>query len=481
MGTKKSKNTIKLLRIVHTDVRKNFGGLQQHLRVLNQATVASSGSVQIFMLSCDPALSSLRVEEEGDVTYINIPVRHGGYSDARQKLLPGRVGERGEVLLKWFSEPLVFALDVVEIVKTFVWGLRVIHLVQPNLVQNHYYYRRYGLVVSLAAWLLGKPLILSYHVGEDRYSKRDLKQSWIFAAVNKRAKTAVKRVILKGLKAEYTSLTSAGERSVYVCGNCTYVASYKEPGFDISRGCDKSKFVEGDREILSRLCEAAKQKRLVVQVGSFMPHKNQLITVLALNELRMCVKYQPVFKQMRLVLVGSESYPPYTRVVRRKIQELGLGESVLLLPVIESREAMKAFYTQLQENDAVLVLPSLDEGMPRVLFESGGYKMPGIFSDLDGMHDLISDGVNGLLLKDPLNPFELASKINQLMSNNALYDKIAEGAYANVNQFDVATYAQKYVSLYDRVLAQNKEIPRGIKPITAKVEPLWEVTSYEKT
>ncbi|WP_044209268.1 glycosyltransferase family 4 protein [Flammeovirga sp. OC4] len=64
-----------------------------------------------------------------------------------------------------------------------------------------------------------------------------------------------------------------------------------------------------------------------------------------------------------------------------------------------------------------LTIPSFYEGMPNVLLEAGGLKIPVIASAVDGMKDVIEDGENGLLFEN-LNEEDCALKLQYIAQMN---------------------------------------------------------------
>lgn len=83
---------------------------------------------------------------------------------------------------------------------------------------------------------------------------------------------------------------------------------------------------------------------------------------------------------------------------------------------------------QLMNQWDVVVLTSLWEGLPHVIVEAFSLGKPVIASAVDGIKDVIKDGINGLLFQ-PGNYRELADKMLTVLNDNALRKKLAEQAY----------------------------------------------------
>ena len=73
----------------------------------------------------------------------------------------------------------------------------------------------------------------------------------------------------------------------------------------------------------------------------------------------------------------------------------------------------------------VFVLPSLNEGMGRVLVEAMAAGRPVVASDVGGIPDLVKDGENGFLA-EPGNARELSRGIKKLLSSETMRAQMGE-------------------------------------------------------
>lgn len=64
-----------------------------------------------------------------------------------------------------------------------------------------------------------------------------------------------------------------------------------------------------------------------------------------------------------------------------------------------------------------LVNVSETEGIPVSIMEAGSYGIPAIATDVGGTHEIVHDGLNGLLLKKDFSDEELLNAINIVFSN----------------------------------------------------------------
>jgi glycosyltransferase involved in cell wall biosynthesis len=91
-----------------------------------------------------------------------------------------------------------------------------------------------------------------------------------------------------------------------------------------------------------------------------------------------------------LVIVGDG---PDRGALVRRARELGVAAQIRILSDVPAND-LPALY----RGASVLVLPSLAEGLPHVGLEGLASGLPLVASRIDGMSDLVDDGVNGVLV-----------------------------------------------------------------------------------
>lgn len=108
-------------------------------------------------------------------------------------------------------------------------------------------------------------------------------------------------------------------------------------------------------------------------------------------------------------------------------------------------------YKYLNEID-ILVLPSRIEPFGIVIIEAGYMKKPVIASNVDGIPEIIDDGINGLLFT-PEDHVELSNKIISLINDKDKAKKLAERLHQKViNNFTAEKIIPQYDDLYKSVL-----------------------------
>jgi len=81
-----------------------------------------------------------------------------------------------------------------------------------------------------------------------------------------------------------------------------------------------------------------------------------------------------------------------------------------------------------------LVFPSYREGFPNVVMQAGAMGLPSIVSDINGCNEIIEEGVNGLI-HPPKNREALANAMLKILNDNALNQKLKEGARKKITDY----------------------------------------------
>lgn len=98
----------------------------------------------------------------------------------------------------------------------------------------------------------------------------------------------------------------------------------------------------------------------------------------------------------------------------------------------------------------IVVLPSYREGLPKGLIEAGACGLPLVTTDVPGCREVVSDGVDGLLVP-PKNWKLLADAIAKLLENNDLRLSLGLAARSKVlSMFDEKIVIKKTTDLYLR-------------------------------
>lgn len=148
------------------------------------------------------------------------------------------------------------------------------------------------------------------------------------------------------------------------------------------------------------------------------------------------------FPDARLLIVGE----PEDRAYERRLKG-SLGESRLLDRVSFKGRVPQQDLADHMARARVLVLPSLAEGLPRVVFEAMACGTPVIGSAVGGIPELIEDGVNGFLV-EPGNRDALAMRLRWMLENPIRCLQMGREARRFARDtFSIAKYREGYAEV----------------------------------
>lgn len=108
----------------------------------------------------------------------------------------------------------------------------------------------------------------------------------------------------------------------------------------------------------------------------------------------------------------------------------------------------------------ILVVPSLNEGMGRVILEAGAAAVPVVASRVGGIPDIVDDGETGLLVA-PRSVAELATAVRTLVHSPERRRLMGATARAKVvPHFSLAAMVQRIEAIYEELLHANTPDPR---------------------
>jgi glycosyltransferase involved in cell wall biosynthesis len=150
------------------------------------------------------------------------------------------------------------------------------------------------------------------------------------------------------------------------------------------------------------------------------------------------------FPWAQLLIIGKEEDGRYAASLREHVRAVGLESRVQFMgPQPQSELAIwmaKAF---------VLVLPSISEGLGRVIIEAMASGTPVIGSRVGGIPELIEDGARGFLVP-PGDERALAEKLRWMLENPDAARAMGERARSFAEQlFSTESYLKGYKQIFD--------------------------------
>ena len=175
---------------------------------------------------------------------------------------------------------------------------------------------------------------------------------------------------------------------------------------------------------------------MILSAGRFSPEKGYDLLV------EVAKKVLPYHKEWKWYVYGDgETYED----VAAETKKAGIDDQ-LILP------GAKNNLQQEYLNAAILVLPSRREGMPLVLLEGKGYKIPMVsFDVVSGPKEIINDGVNGYLVQ-PEDIVGMTEAINHLITDKELRKTMSDRSYDDIDRFSKEKITQKWISFIESMV-----------------------------
>lgn len=105
----------------------------------------------------------------------------------------------------------------------------------------------------------------------------------------------------------------------------------------------------------------------------------------------------------------------------------------------------------------VFLLTSLWEGLPRVIIESMYCKIPVVANNVDGIAEIIENGLNGFTTK-PHDLEEAVYKIEKILDDKNTREVFMEKAYKRVNpEFNANNMVLQIENLYEEIIKKKEE------------------------
>jgi L-malate glycosyltransferase len=150
----------------------------------------------------------------------------------------------------------------------------------------------------------------------------------------------------------------------------------------------------------------------------------------------------------KLVLCGGFDHDPDLKSqLLLEAEEMGVHGSLVFTGAVRPRE-VEGFVRKMH----VFSVTSNDDGMPNALLEAAAMGVPLVCTDVGGMHDIIEDGVNGLLVPAG-NEKALSHAIFRLLSDDELARKLSVGALQLARGLSTEWESRCWTGLYRQILS----------------------------
>ena len=161
----------------------------------------------------------------------------------------------------------------------------------------------------------------------------------------------------------------------------------------------------------------------ILFIGSVTDRKKPHLIVEAINNLNS--------KDVNLYVVGPTPNESYLSKLKELVNKYELEEQVVFAGSVD-RESVMEYYSQ----SNLMILPSVSEGLARVIFESQATGCPVLVTDAPGMGDIVIDGQTGYVFESN-NLESLTNKIQEIKTNY----KDAINVGKNAKDFILSNYS----------------------------------------
>ncbi len=171
----------------------------------------------------------------------------------------------------------------------------------------------------------------------------------------------------------------------------------------------------------------------------------------------------------KLCIIGRDdpvkNYPLAFQTIRYLLDEKKKNVSLIVIGLSKSNNELKEMLERypnnifaIEQTEDVnhvisscnsLLITSKKEGYPLVVLEAMCCGKPVVGTNVNGIKDIITNGVNGLLCDQHAQ--SLANSICSLIDDVQLYQKLSAGALAYGSTMDASEWAEKYYQLYSRL------------------------------
>jgi len=182
----------------------------------------------------------------------------------------------------------------------------------------------------------------------------------------------------------------------------------------------------------------SKDKFNILFIGSVTDRKKPHMIIEAIQRIN--------DKSYHLSIVGPAPNEKYFKELKDLIDKSDLQNQVSLIGPVD-RESVKDYYS----TSNLMILPSISEGLARVIFESQVAMCPVLVTDAPGMSDIVIDGQTGYVFESN-NLDSLSLKIEYIKNNYEEASLVAKNAKGfNLSNYSEDNFKFSFKKLFDTV------------------------------
>lgn len=219
--------------------------------------------------------------------------------------------------------------------------------------------------------------------------------------------------------------------------------------------------LEAFREKEERKCREIREKynlkedeKIILYLGRVAKEKSidKLLEVIAL------IKRRGIDK-VKLLIVGKG---PALEELQELAKVLQIAPEVIFTGEVRNEE-VKNYY----KIAYLFVTASLTETFGIVIIEALASGIPVLAVKAPGIVDIITDGVEGILVENEVGQF--AEALEKVVKNPQLREVLSQGALKTSAQYDIDTISERMLNLYQEIIEQEKS--RNSKKTLSRIMP----------
>jgi len=345
-------------------------------------------------------------------------------------LMSGPVEDPGQDRKKEIGESGIRHIFIPELVRNisfindFIAFLKIYRVLKKEKFDFvHTHTSKAGFLGRLAAKLARTSIIIHTPHGHVFFGYFGSFKTKIFILLEKLASCLTDKIV---------ALTN-GEKEDYIA----HKVARKEKLAVISSGVDLNRFKEPSSE---------EKKNLKKELG--IPENSLVVGTVG----RLVLVKGPEFLIEASKIIVSK-YPdtyflfagdgPLRQSLEKKACRMGVKKNIIFLGWRDDVSKIISIFD-------IFVLPSLNEGMGRVLIEAMALRKPVVASRVGGIPDLVSHGKNGFLVQ-PKNPMELAKYIQHLLEDRGKREKMGSAGQETIFNFSKERMIEDTEKLYEEL------------------------------
>jgi glycosyltransferase involved in cell wall biosynthesis len=324
-----------------------------------------------------------------------------------------------------FIPELVRNINLFKDLMAFLKIYRVLRKEKFDIVHTHT--SKAGLLGRLAAKMARVPIIIYTPHGHVFFGYFSSLKTKIFILLEKLASPLADKIVAltNGEKEDYIVYKIASERKLAIICSGVDLNRFKELSSDEKRKIKKELGIPENSLVVGTAGRLVPIKGL-----EFLVEASKIIVS----------KYPDTY----FLFAGDG---PLRQSLEKKACRMGVKDNIIFLGWRDDVPKIISIFD-------IFVLPSLNEGMGRVLVEAMSLGKPIVASEIGGIPDLVIHGKNGFLVP-PKNPKELAKYIQILLDNEEKRQKLGLAGKRMAVNFSAQIMLKKTSNLYEELLKQK--------------------------